>query len=102
MRLYKCATNENDFVLPLYHKTHNQEENVIEFTEKPDLTSFVVPGLNVDQVGFPLSPPISSSGLKRRTVSMNNFGTGAVAPSPTPTRLITPFKHDSPDIKQPV
>ena len=100
MKTYNFITNEHEFVLPLYHKNNIKEEP--EITEKPDLTSFVIPALNVDQVGFPLSPPISSSGLKRRTVSMNNFGIGAVAPIPTPTRIITPFKHDLPEIKQSV
>ena len=97
--------NESEFVLPLYKKYKDENKNKkidIEITAKPDLTAFVVPALNVEQVGFPLSP--LSSGLKRRTVSMNSFGPGSVgasAPTATPTRIFTPFIHESKD-KEPI
>ena len=99
IRSYKFIINENEFVLPLYVKNQIQEEHNkkvdIEITAKPDLTSFVIPALNVDQIGLPMTP-LSSSGLKRRTVSMNSFGTsGATATSPTPTRILTPFTKET-------
>ncbi len=102
-KLYTLIFGENEFVLPLYHKNNIKDnDNVVEATEKPDLTAFIIPAINIDQIGFPLSPQISSSGLKRRTVSTHNFmnSAGAVAPSPTPTRILTPFKHEVPEVKQ--
>ncbi len=93
--------NESEFVLPLYNKyTHENKKVDTEITAKPDLTAFVIPALNVEQVGLPMSP--LSSGLKRRTVSMNSFGPGpgsggASAPTATPTRIFTPFIHESND-----
>jgi hypothetical protein len=91
--------NESEFVLPLYKKYKDENKKIdIEITAKPDLTAFVIPALNVEQVGLPLSP--LSSGLKRRTISMNSFGSGsgsASAPTATPTRILTPFMHESKD-----
>lgn len=98
MKSYKFLSNEHEFVLPLYIKNpYKHEEGKksdstnVEITEKPDLSSFVIPALNVEQVGLPMSP-LSSTGLKRRTISMNSFG--AIATSPTPTRMITPFTKE--------
>ncbi len=98
-RLKQSLFNESEFVLPLYNKNKENQDSKkidVEITAKPDLTSFVIPALNVDQLGLPISP--LSSGLKRRTVSMNSFGTGtASAPSATPTRIFSPFTHESKD-----
>ncbi len=103
IRSYKFLLNEHEFVLPLYIKNpYKYEEGKksdstnVEITEKPDLSSFVIPALNVEQIGLPMSP-LSSTGLKRRTISMNSFtgATGtATATSLTPTRIITPFKYE--------
>ncbi len=90
----KWIIDEKEFVLPLYFRSKSVNDNV-EVTVKPDLTDFIVPPLNMEQVGFPISPPLSS-GLKRRTVSSNNFG--ATAHLPTPTRILTPFTNEVKDI----
>ncbi len=88
VRVCNFIAAENEFVLPLYFKNKSVNDDV-EITMKPDLTDFIVPPLNMEQVGFPMSPPLSS-GLKRRTVSSNNFGT-------TPTRILTPFANEVKD-----
>ncbi len=99
-RFKQFLLNESEFVLPLYKKQKEVDDMKkidAEVTAKPDLTAFVIPALNVDQIGMPMSP--LSSGLKRRTVSMNSFGSGtsASAPMATPTRILTPFIHESKD-----
>ncbi len=101
VKLKYCFLGESEFVLPLYFKNNKvieqHDNNIIELTEKPDLSSFVIPGINTEQIGLPMSP-LSSSGLKRRTVSMNSFGmTGAFAPTSTPTKIQTPFVYDTPE-----
>ncbi len=104
-RFKQFLLNESEFVLPLYKKQKEVDDMKkidAEVTAKPDLTAFVIPALNVEQVGLPMSP--LSSGLKRRTVSMNSFGSGsggASAPAATPTRIFTPFSHVSKD-KEPI
>jgi hypothetical protein len=88
VRVCNCIVGENEFVLPLYFRKNNIKDDA-EITVKPELSDFIIPPLNVESVGFPLSP--LSSGLKRRTVSSNNFGT-------TPTRIINPFANEAKDI----
>jgi hypothetical protein len=91
--------DDAEFVLPLYIKNNgikmNENLSEIEVTEKPDLTAFVIPAINTEQIGFPMSP--LSSGLKRRTISMNSFGTGANAPTPTISNIQTPFHYEIPE-----
>jgi len=92
IRIYDIFIDRNEFVLPLWRKPTEIPND--EMTMKPDL-SFVIPAINVDQIGYPMSP--LSTGLKKRSVSTNSFSI-PVTPQPTPLRgtveLISNNKQD--------